>query len=217
MRSEAFRRLSLCYPRDLKSLQEHGMCTSSCAIKRTPTDSMAVFRLARRFRLDDLVLAALYKCTDDLSISTIFAESSNASKPLHALSRQELACCMEFREQIFHGNVSLYDIYTSGKHNPHCAYPNAGTEDQSPCSRARQRIVAHSISEGYLCANLYIFDPAADLVEPWKTHCEETRVCGNCTSYLTREFAATQARLWTNLREKFCNISVSLHINSTCM
>ncbi|KAI0085472.1 hypothetical protein BDY19DRAFT_449067 [Irpex rosettiformis] len=210
IRQEALRRISTCYPAELHAMQTHGPglqatglhCTSNCPITWDAEDCIAVFHLARCFNLNELIPAALYRCTTHVSISSLFAAAADQDNQLHTLSQEELEDCIQAREVLFIENARLYNIFSELEPSPDCT---DSSRTDPVCVNAMKNMLANAHKENFMHQN----HPLVKL-DHWIAFFQDSEhhshtICDSCVSYFTIEARMRQKQIWIELRTRFCS------------
>ncbi|KAI0091090.1 hypothetical protein BDY19DRAFT_933662 [Irpex rosettiformis] len=199
---EALRRISTCYPADLHALQKHPPCSSTCPIIWNTEDPIAVFHLARQLDLDRLIPAALYKCANEVQITSLFSASTGKNGRLHTLSLEELQDCIQARDILTVENVSLYDIFSDFHPVTLCIRWDPVTYI-TPCADTMKDMVVAAHSNGFTRGER-AFRRLKKWMNGYQTSASPS-LCSGCAFDLAFQVEERQTEVWTGLRERFCS------------
>ena len=207
IRQEALRRISLCYPKDLKDFQLHGEepCDSpQCSIVWGPFDPIAVLNFARQYDLPDFVPAALYKCANHVSLSGLFLATTQAVGRYHKLSFEDLQDCIRAREYLAEENALLYNAFSELGSAENIVQNRFGIHPHCADGIKTMILDAHNstFTEGRDA-----LDPLDSWISLYGDH-EEDPLCARCVRTLRQLVNGRQLITWSTLSKMFCPTSV---------
>lgn len=206
IREEALRRISICYPKNLKDLQSHGeRCSSACPViwEEEGASSIAILSFARQLDLIDLLPAALYRCSAVLIPSWILHSGIQADpdNDYFLLSPQEVVDCIKTREELHNQNIRIYAALETMTPGPQC--PERDNGERSRCMKTVKSFILGSLRSTH-------FEEHAALA-PLNSHVTDfifgppkRFICQSCEANIYTTAIEKQEEIWSKLYRR-CN------------
>ncbi|KAI0783906.1 hypothetical protein BC629DRAFT_1518042 [Irpex lacteus] len=202
IKQEAMRRISICYPKELRELQEHGQhveCDNTCPVIWNKENAVAVFSLARQLGLDDLLQAAFYRCCM-LSCRWLFlsAAESLPQNLYFVLTPQELQDCITFKTLLHVENVKLYKALQGMAPCNMC--PNRERGQRSPCIKTIHAFILDSLRLGDVQMHDALSPLDALIVSFVARSPPKRSLCDSCADAAHDIVFANQEMIWAGMR-----------------
>ncbi len=208
IQKEALRRISLCYAKNVEDCHLRPLdCddTGACPVLwEYSDDCLDVFRLARQFNLDNLVVAALYRCSNDISVDDIFGAVSSRTGP-SALRLPELLDCMKARELLVKANSRTLEFLTSWDGSADCLSRTADQDSRCPIAVRAMSSACSFIADITSPSSLFS-------LEDWfcrQAEAVPAHICWPCVWDLCGKDNTRRKAIWNEMQQAFCPVLVS--------
>ncbi|KAI0783936.1 hypothetical protein BC629DRAFT_1594063 [Irpex lacteus] len=199
LQKDVLRRVSVCYPKDLKDLQSHGedLCDSpDCPIIWGPTDCIAILHLTNQLNLHEYVPAALYKCANHVSLPQLLIAFNNPTSHNHSLSSAEFQYCITAREYLSSENAALYRLLSELE-----PYEHRNKRSKSMCAKYIQTMVAEAHTKAFSDGR-----DVLDRLDNWILSHEgdsPSALCSLCAPGMVRVVEEKQQDIWSRFYKRY--------------
>ncbi|KAI0783930.1 hypothetical protein BC629DRAFT_1518202 [Irpex lacteus] len=162
-------------------------------------DCLDVFRLARQFNLDNLVVAALYRCSNDISVDDIFGAVSSRTGP-SALRLPELLDCMKARQLLVKANSRTLEFLTSWDGSADCLSRTADQDSRCPIAVRAMSSACSFIADITSPSSLFS-------LEDWfcrQAEAVPAHLCWPCVWDLCGKDSIRRKAIWNEMQQAFC-------------